>query len=119
MRRRQHGGSRSNARTKEKPGGFARSLTLAGALAVALVSGAQACTRVLSNDNGLAVLVGRTMDWPTSTDPVLTVLPRGVKHDGGKLGPDEIIPNNPLRWTSVYGSLVTTRVRDGHGGWDQ
>ena len=26
------------------------------------------------------------MDWPESTEPILTVLPRGLKHDGGKLG---------------------------------
>jgi choloylglycine hydrolase len=69
---------------------------------------APACTRILSNDNGLAVLVGRTMDWPTTTEPVLTVLPRGLRHFGGKLGPAAIIPVNVLNWTSRYGSLVTT-----------
>jgi choloylglycine hydrolase len=45
-----------------------------------------ACTRVLWNAGGPAILVGRTMDWPESTEPILTVLPRGLKHDGGKLG---------------------------------
>jgi choloylglycine hydrolase len=53
---------------------------------------APACTRILSNDNGLDVLVGRTMDWPTTTEPVLTVLPRGLKHNGGKLGPATLAP---------------------------
>ena len=57
---------------------------------------------------GTPVLIGRTMDWPTSTDPVLTVLPRGLAHDGGKLGETMVVAANPLRWTSKYGSLVTT-----------
>ena len=81
------------------------------ALALGLAAAAPiaaACTRILSNNNGLAVLVGRTMDWPTTTEPILTVLPRGLKHDGGKLGPTTIIPVNALKWTSRYGSLVTT-----------
>jgi penicillin V acylase-like amidase (Ntn superfamily) len=37
------------------------------------------CTRVLWNDNGLAVVTGRTMDWPESGDPILTVLPRTIR----------------------------------------
>ena len=49
-----------------------------------------ACTRVLWNNGGPAILAGRTMDWPESTEPILTVLPRGLKHDGGKLGKDSL-----------------------------
>jgi len=67
-----------------------------------------ACTRVLWNDNHLAVLVGRTMDWPESTQPIITVLPRGMERDGGKLGPEVIVKENGLKWTSKYGSMVTT-----------
>ncbi|MGD9651140.1 MAG: linear amide C-N hydrolase, partial [Candidatus Dadabacteria bacterium] len=40
------------------------------------------CTRILWNNNKLAVVVGRTMDWPESTEPVLTVFPRGMERDG-------------------------------------
>ncbi|MFL0770424.1 MAG: linear amide C-N hydrolase [Prochlorococcus sp.] len=69
---------------------------------------AHACSRVLWNDNGLAVIVGRTMDWPESTQPVLTVLPRGMKRDGGIAEGQVIVKENPARWTSKYGSLVTT-----------
>jgi choloylglycine hydrolase len=69
---------------------------------------ANACTRVLWNDNKLAVVVGRSMDWPESTQPMLTVLPRGMKRDGGRAGSDVIVRDNPARWTSRYGSLVTT-----------
>jgi choloylglycine hydrolase len=48
------------------------------------------------------------MDWPESTEPVLTALPRGMKRDGGKFGAEVAVPENPLRWISKYGSLVTT-----------
>jgi penicillin V acylase-like amidase (Ntn superfamily) len=69
---------------------------------------ALACSRILVNDNKLAVVVGRTMDWPESTEPVLTVFPRGMMRDGGRLGPAQVVKDNPLRWTSKYGSIVTT-----------
>ncbi|MFG2616793.1 linear amide C-N hydrolase [Streptomyces sp. NPDC048507] len=66
------------------------------------------CTRILWNTNGHAVLTGRTMDWPESTEPVLTVFPRGMERDGGALAGTTVVGDNPLRWTSRYGSLVTT-----------
>ena len=69
---------------------------------------ADACTRILWNDNKVAVVSGRSMDWPESTDPVLTVLPRGMKRDGGRAGSEVIVKDNPVRWTSRYASLVTT-----------
>ena len=84
-----------------------------GALAAAaLVLGASqiadACTRVLWNNNKLAVVVGRTMDWPESTDPILTALPRGMSRDGGRAGAAVAVAKNPAKWTSKYASLVTT-----------
>jgi choloylglycine hydrolase len=69
---------------------------------------AQACSRILWNDNGLAVVVSRTMDWPESTQPILTVLPRGMKRDGGRAGAEVVVKDNPARWTSKYGSIITT-----------
>lgn len=70
---------------------------------------AVACTRVLWNNNKLpAVIVGRSMDWPETTEPVLTVLPRGMKRDGGRAGSEVVVGSNPALWTSKYGSLVTT-----------
>lgn len=69
---------------------------------------AEACSRILWNDNGYAVIVGRTMDWPESTEPVLTVFPRGLERDGGKAGAETVVAENPARWTSKYGSVVTT-----------
>lgn len=69
---------------------------------------AQACTRMLWNDNGYDTMVSRTMDWPESTEPVLTLLPRGMERDGGLAAGEIIVAENPARWTSKYGSLVTT-----------
>jgi len=58
-----------------------------------------ACSRVLSADNGQAVLVGRNMDWPEDMGTALWVLPRGIKREG--------LPGaNSLSWTSKYGSIV-------------
>jgi len=89
-------------------GGAARSSLLVALAATMTIAPAMACTRILWNEPGTPVLIGRTMDWPTSTDPVLMVLPRGLTHDGGKLGGAVVVAASPLRWTSKYGSLVTT-----------
>ena len=65
------------------------------------------CTRVLWNTNDLAVLTGRTMDWPESTQPLIVAFPAGRQRDG--IQPTGIVDDpNPLRWTSRYASLVTT-----------
>jgi penicillin V acylase-like amidase (Ntn superfamily) len=65
------------------------------------------CTRVLWNTNDVAVLTGRTMDWPESTQPLIVGFPRGRERDGS--GPAGIVSDpNPLRWTSRHASLVTT-----------
>ena len=65
------------------------------------------CTRVLWNDNDLAVLTGRTMDWPESTQPLIVAFPAGRDRDG-TLPAGLVDDPNPLRWTSRYASLVTT-----------
>ncbi|WP_445168884.1 linear amide C-N hydrolase [Mycolicibacterium sp. Dal123E01] len=65
------------------------------------------CTRVLWNTNDVAVLTGRTMDWPESTQPLIVGFPRGRERDG--INPPGIVSDpNPLRWTSRHASLVTT-----------
>lgn len=66
------------------------------------------CTRVLWNTNDLAVLTGRSMDWPESTQPLIVAFPRGRHRDGGALAGMTIVDQNPLRWTSRYGSVVST-----------
>lgn len=73
-----------------------------------LASPIHSCSRILWNDNKLAVLVGRTMDWPESTMPILTVFPRGLQREGGRAGGEVVVKDNPARWTSKYGSMVTT-----------
>lgn len=67
----------------------------------------QACTRYLWS-NKLGVFVTRTMDWPELTDPILTVFPRGMNRDGGLLDGKVVVTDYPAKWTSKYGSLVTT-----------
>ena len=65
------------------------------------------CTRVLWNDNDLAVLTGRSMDWPECTEPLIVAFPPGRRRAGFQppgVGADP----NPLSWTSRYASLVTT-----------
>lgn len=69
---------------------------------------AEACTRVLWNTNKLAVVTGRSMDWPESTEPTLTVFPRGLERTASNVGPEVVVTENAATWTSKYGSMVTT-----------
>jgi penicillin V acylase-like amidase (Ntn superfamily) len=48
------------------------------------------------------------MDWPESTEPLIVAFPRGRQRDGGAVAGIAVVEQNPLRWTSRYGSLVTT-----------
>jgi penicillin V acylase-like amidase (Ntn superfamily) len=66
------------------------------------------CTRVLWNDNRVAVVASRTVDWPVPTDPVLTVFPRGSRHDGGVAGGARVAGGSAACWAAVYGAVVTT-----------
>ena len=75
-------------------------------------SAANACTRVLWNDNSIAVLSGRTADWfqasdpRGASDPKLHVMPRGLRKSGAMDGKTVVVTENPARWTSRYGSVV-------------
>lgn len=74
----------------------------AAALLIAALAGADfaaACSRVLWNDNGQAVVVGRNMDWFEDTRTNLWVFPRGIARSG-------LAGDNSLAWTSKYGSLT-------------
>lgn len=78
--------------------------TLLSAITVTLLLGnsvvapyARACSRVLWNNNGKAVVSARTMDWSHTFDDMLFVYPRGQDMDGGVDG--------GARWTSKYGSV--------------
>ncbi|MDX1962373.1 MAG: linear amide C-N hydrolase [Pirellulales bacterium] len=62
---------------------------------------ARSCSRVLWNDNGRITLVGRNMDWFEDLKSNIWQLPRGMRRNG-------LTPQNPLAWTSKYGSVVIT-----------
>ncbi|CAJ0872928.1 choloylglycine hydrolase [freshwater sediment metagenome] len=70
---------------------------------------AQPCSRIVWNDNGRAVVVGRSMDWlnPMPTD--LYLLPRGIKRDG-------MTGKNTLAWTAKYGTVTAVPSRGGASG---
>lgn len=55
------------------------------------------CTRVLWNDNGLAIANGRSMDWFEDMQSDIWVFPKGIARNGGV--------KNPLEWVSKYGSV--------------
>jgi len=104
-------------------------LALIVGASLAVTATATACTRVLWNDNSVAVLASRSMDWWGSSQSRLHVLPRGLQKSGASFGKDKIVTENPARWTSKYGSVVVgnydAAVSDGmnekglgaHGLW--
>lgn len=61
---------------------------------------ARACSRVFSNANGQAMVVGRTMDLFLDDKVALVLRPRGM-NAGGMHG---LKDPNPLRWRVRYGS---------------
>lgn len=79
------------------------------------------CTRILWKNN-VGVFSGRSMDWPESTHPILTVLPRGMQRDGDGAGPRQsrvvrkrvgAIYANPgavLACHPVKGGVVVVRI---------
>jgi penicillin V acylase-like amidase (Ntn superfamily) len=78
-------------------------LCLAGA--GAMMEAALASSRVVWNDNGQAVVVGRSVDWPQPLATELYALPRGIKRDG-------MTGANTVTWVSKYGSVVAATGGD-------
>jgi len=62
---------------------------------------AKACSVVLWNDNGQAVVAARTMDLYIDDQPRLVYLPRGIERRG-------VAESNAAKWTSKYASSVIT-----------
>lgn len=62
---------------------------------------ALACTRVVWMSPDGQVLVGRTQDWTEKAGHAFRVFPRGIERVGA-------VAENPLEWTSKFGSLVLT-----------
>lgn len=83
-----------------------KTLSAISLLAIALISNDTfACSRVVSNNLGKDIIVGRSMDWFEPMQTKLWVLPRGMERKG-EAGA------NSLNWTSRYGSLATS-IYDG------
>jgi penicillin V acylase-like amidase (Ntn superfamily) len=57
------------------------------------------CTRVLWVTNDGHVYVGRTQDWTEKVNSSFRMYPRGISRTGA-------VKDNPLKWTSKYGSLA-------------
>jgi penicillin V acylase-like amidase (Ntn superfamily) len=73
------------------------------ALAIGLLAtqDAIACTRVMWMSPDGQVIVGRTQDWTEKAGHAFRVFPRGMERTGA-------VAENPVKWTSKYGSLVLT-----------
>ncbi len=85
----------------------ARSKSLAFALAVAFAATpALSCTRTLFVGQDQTVLTGRTFDWMEDAWSNLWAFPAGLKRDGAT-------GSNSIRWTSKYGSVVTSAYEAG------
>ena len=68
------------------------------------------CTRVLWNTNDLAVLTGRSMDWPESTEPLIVAFPPGRQRVG--TNPPGVVEDTTL---TVSGDLDVTDEDGGQG----
>jgi len=58
------------------------------------------CSRIQWKAEGQPVLVGRNMDWTARMGTKLRTMPKGIERDG-------LVDENPLQWTSKYGSVVS------------
>jgi penicillin V acylase-like amidase (Ntn superfamily) len=92
---------------------IALAVATAAVVSLTLPAAAEACTRVLWNDNEFAVMASRSMDWVGSSQPRLTVLPRGMDRQGGVFLGKPVVGVNPATWTSRHGSLVVTAMNAG------
>jgi len=59
------------------------------------------CSRIQWKATGQPVLVGRNMDWTARMGTKLYTMPKGVERDG-------LVDENPVKWTSKYGSVITS-----------
>ncbi len=60
-----------------------------------------ACTRVVYLSDEQNVITARSMDWKVDVGSNIWVLPNNVSRDGSA-------GKNSIKWTSKYGSVVTT-----------
>lgn len=69
-------------------------------VACVATSNADACTRIVYQGTNGTVLTARSMDWKEDSRSNLWIFPRGMERNGE-------IGENPLKWTSKYGSVIT------------
>jgi len=77
------------------------SAVLLSASTLAATPSALACTRLVFLGDNDQVMTARSMDWKSSIVSNLWVMPRGMERTG-ETG------ENTLRWTSKYGSVITS-----------
>ena len=58
------------------------------------------CTRILYQGSEDLVITGRGMDWNEDMASNIVILPRNTQYTS-------YAGNNPLSWTSKYGSVTT------------
>lgn len=73
----------------------------AGLAAVVAAPIAEACSRVVYLGPDGRTLTGRSMDWGMPMLSNLWIFPQGMERSG-------VAGNNPLTWTSKYGSVITS-----------
>lgn len=61
----------------------------------------KSCTRIVYHGQGNTILTARSMDWKEDSQSNLWIFPRGMERNGE-------IGRNTLRWTSKYGSVITS-----------
>lgn len=61
----------------------------------------EACTRIVYQGTNNTILTARSMDWKEDSQSNLWIFPRGMERNGE-------VGKNPLKWTSKYGSIVTS-----------
>jgi len=67
---------------------------------------AEACTRVLHVFKNNLVVTARSMDWYIRYPSTIWKFPRGITREG-------LVPTNPAKWTSQYGSVVVVQTANG------
>jgi len=70
-------------------------------LSMAVVSPAQACSRLVYHSSPNGPITARSMDWFADPNAKLWVFPKGMKRNGGAGA-------NSIEWTSKYGSIITS-----------
>lgn len=61
----------------------------------------KACTRAVFHGDDNHNMTGRTMDWKSDVGSNLWIFPAGIDRDGAA-------GSNSMKWTSKYGSVITT-----------